>query len=318
MPDQAQSLNCPACGAALAPQPGQISLQCPYCKSTVKIPEAFLAGEKQKKQKGSDGKEDKPAEDPLIAFLEGQAKRDRSWAFPRSQAHQEQSPHAWGVAQPAAGPAVPAGFEAVTTLGPLVVVCDPRHTRLNSPRISRLVVYQDGFACQAGGAEMHAWRFSEMAAICSDEQDYANFRHKKYTLFRANGESLVLDVGIDTWKNEPDTLFLDKLQTARDYLKIGMYRQLLPSALQRYEAGEELTFGKLAVQKTGGLRIAGSLYAWNHVQDVHLQSGQFEVTLNFNQQILTKIRISEIPNIELLCRLIGVKLMELEYGMMYV
>ena len=75
MPTEAQILNCPACGATLDPQPGQSSLQCPYCKTTVKIPEAFLKGGKPQKQKSVSVMEDQPAEDPLIAFLEKQVSR---------------------------------------------------------------------------------------------------------------------------------------------------------------------------------------------------------------------------------------------------
>ena len=43
MSEDARTLNCPACGATLAPPQGQSSMKCPYFQSTIEIPAAAQA-----------------------------------------------------------------------------------------------------------------------------------------------------------------------------------------------------------------------------------------------------------------------------------
>ena len=43
MPEDVQTLKCPACGATLDPPQGQSSMKCSYCQSTVEIPAAVRA-----------------------------------------------------------------------------------------------------------------------------------------------------------------------------------------------------------------------------------------------------------------------------------
>ena len=47
-------------------------------------------------------------------------------------------------------------------------------------------------------------------------------------------------------------------------------------------------------------------YAWNAIQNVELNQGELRVTLRAGQTL--KLYASEIPNVELMCPLIGVKL----------
>jgi hypothetical protein len=317
MSEEAQILNCPACGASITPPKGQSTMQCPFCHNTIKIPEAFLSGGKHKKLRGADAgdkeEEDKKStEDPLIGYLESQA--DIHQRAMTISAGEKQPPHAWGGSQPTNSVSVPAGFEGITTLGPVVIVCDPQRVHPGAPRISRLVVYRDGFAYQAGGTDVHAWRFDEMTAIWTDEEDAHGSRRNNYVLVRAAGQSLIMDTHNATWADE-QVNFQWAIQAARDYIKLGMFKLLLPIYLQHYEAGETIAFGPVMAQKSSGLQLEGRRYAWNDIKDVRVSNGQFQVTLSNNQQ--TKIRVSKIPNFELMCRLIGLDMTEMGLNLKY-
>ena len=203
--------------------------------------------------------------------------------------------HSWGKLQANETMPVPAGFEGVTSLGPVIIVCPPKGLHmphLGAPHADTLVVYQDGFAYQAGGKDVKLWHFDEVAAIQSSlvEHGYLHKEHK-YTLFRNNGESLILDDGVQF------------VQTAEYQIKLAVFKRLVGSFIQRYEAGEALTFGPVTVQQQTGLQLGGRCYAWQDIQDVKVSSGELELTLSNKQH--KSLRTSEIPNIELLGRLIG-------------
>ena len=171
---------------------------------------------------------------------------------------------------------------------------------------------------------MHAWRFAEMAAVqAKEEHVHGGLDKNEYSLVRATGDSLILDTNDVTWMKEDEDIiaFGWTLKAARDYIKLGLFKLLLPGLLQRYEANEALTFGSVTVQKKDGLKLPGQLFssgrhfAWDDIKDVHVSEGEFKVTGNNNQQ--AKIRISEIPNFELLCRLIGVDMIEMGRNMTF-
>ena len=60
------------------------------------------------------------------------------------------------------------------------------------------------------------------------------------------------------------------------------------------------------VQRQHGLQLDGKTYAWNSIQDIQVDDGRLKVTLRAGQK--HEARVSAIPNIEVLCQLIGVKL----------
>ena len=207
----------------------------------------------------------------------------------------KKSKHAWGRPQEAARVPVPAGFEGVTALGEVILVCPPQGVHmphLGTPHASTLVIYQEGFACQTGGKDIRQWRFDEVTAIQSNLVDHGRHRtDRAYTLSRQTGESLILDDGV-------------KFVQAADYqIKLAMFKRLADSFLQRYEQGETLTFGPVSVQQRDGLRLGGRLYAWEDITDIKLDSGELIVTLGNKKSL--KVRTNEIPNLELLGRLIG-------------
>jgi len=209
---------------------------------------------------------------------------------------------AWGGAgQPGSLP-VPAGFEQVTGLGPVTAVHEHKGIqllpKLGPPRASRLVCYHDGFAFQAGGKEVHAWHYGEVGVIQSSlthhsEKDTAWTDHL-YTLTRSSGEKLILDDEIkDVWG-------------AAEAIKKAVFALSGPSYVQRYQAGESMTFGPVTVQRQNGLALEGQTFAWGTIQNVTVKNGEFLVTLSGGKKHTAPV--AAIPNVELLCRVIGLKL----------
>jgi len=197
-------------------------------------------------------------------------------------------------------PVVPVRFEGVTTLGPLIIICPPKGIHmphLGNLRASTLVVFQDGFAYQAASRDVKLWSFEEVSAIQTNVVGHRDtFPEKKvyeYTLFRNSGESLILDEGVQ------------HVPAAAHQIKLAVFKRLVESFVQRCEAGETLIFGPVTVQKQNGLQLGSHHYAWGDIKNISVMDGEFEVMLSNNKH--SSIRTSEIPNLELLGRVIGVE-----------
>jgi hypothetical protein len=84
-----------------------------------------------------------------------------------------------------------------------------------------------------------------------------------------------------------------------------VYALLYPMLAQRYNAGQPVTFGPVTVHHTNGLTMGGKTYAWADIADVKVELGRFKVTMRDDRK--HEVGTESIPNVELLCRLIGVK-----------
>ncbi len=209
---------------------------------------------------------------------------------------------AWAGAQAGATVPVPPEFAQVTGLGPAVKAAKHKGVQLiphlGPPRVTMLVRYRDGLAYHAGGKEVHTLVWEDVTEITSHITYHAEQRGSwtdhEYTLTKKNGEKLILD-------DELRDVYMVALA-----VKQAVYALLRPPALQRYKGGQALTFGPVTAQKQSGLQVEGKPCAWNAIQDVRVHKGRFQVTLTNGQK--HEARASAIPNIELLCQFIGVKL----------
>jgi hypothetical protein len=203
---------------------------------------------------------------------------------------------AWGGAPAAGGVPVPVEFDPVTSLGPATAVYAPQGIRLPSfgpPRADALVVYRDGFGFRLGQA-VHAWRWETIAVIQSNVwfsgRAHLNY---EYTLTTDSGEHVILDSEI---KNVDDAL---------EDIKHAVVQRRLPAVHQAYDAGQPLTCGPVTIHKQNGLTLDGKLYAWATIIDIKVDRGSFIVTERTNKQHAA--RAKDIPNLELLGELIGLK-----------
>ena len=210
---------------------------------------------------------------------------------------------AWGGARPAGGVPVPMEFDSVTSLGPAVLVSPHEGIKIlpnfGTPRATVMVRYRDGVAYRAGGKDVHTLRWDEVAVIQSNltrqlGEHGMGWTQHEFTLTRQNGEKLILDDELKEVGGEAQAI------------KAAVFALLGPALGQRYQAGEALTFGPVTVQRQNGLKLDGKSYAWDAIQDIKVESGRFKVTMRDGKK--HEARVSAIPNIELLCQMIGVQL----------
>jgi len=201
---------------------------------------------------------------------------------------------AWGNPHARGTMPVPAQFDPVTNLGAPTAVYRNQGKMLiaiGGTKPKELVLYHDGLAYHTGGREIYTWRWSDVAAILSKVHRYSN----EYTLIKSNGEKLILD----------DALGFKDFNEKIKPIKHAVYTLLYPPLEQHYNAEQVVTFGPVTVHRTKGLQMGDKSYAWADIIDVKVEYGRLKVTTSDDHKHET--RTSEIPNVELLCRLIGVK-----------
>jgi ribosomal protein S27E len=213
---------------------------------------------------------------------------------------------AWGKPGAAGTVPVPAQFDAVTDLGTAMAVYRHRGrmllAALSGTKPKELVLYQDGLAFQKGGKEIYTWRWPEVAAILTHMQfvvpeHYGNgYTTHEYTLLKGSGEKLILD----------DDLGSIEVEKLIEPIKDAVYARLYPPLAQQYGAGQAVTFGPVTVHGANGLEMGGKTYAWADIIEVKVDNGRLTVRRRDDHK--HEVRTSEIPNVELLCRLIGVEL----------
>lgn len=220
-----------------------------------------------------------------------------------SSAEEAEAPPAWGGGRPGGSVPVPRPFEGVTELGPAVAV----HRRSDSVLLpgfgapKALVLYRDGFACQTRAKDPLLWRWDETAAIFSNSTMSSSehgvpITHLSYTLVKRSGEKFVLDDALQD---------VDPLIAA---IKRDVFARLMPPLQRQYAAGEAVAFGPVSVERRNGIRIRNRLNDWADVLEVRVERGRLRVELRDGKR--HEMRASNIPNVDLLCRLIGVKLLE--------
>jgi len=84
-------------------------------------------------------------------------------------------------------------------------------------------------------------------------------------------------------------------------IKAKLYPRLLPGLSASFQSGQWIYFGPVAIQAQK-LRIHKHEFDWSQVNSIHIESGYMVIEwVNHKQQ---RIRVSEIPNIELLLQFI--------------
>ncbi len=261
-------------------------------------------------QQAAEAEPEQQTEDPLRYFEEAQRLLDQvqpGAGASGAVAGMEKFEPAWGGARTDGSVPVPAAFDAVSGLGPALSVHEHQGgdwdlLHLGTPHARAAVRYRDGLAYQAGGKEIHAWRWEDVAAIVSNfvqnvnthEDMYAgDFPEYEYTLVKHNGDRLILNGA------------LKDLTALGDAIKKAAYALIGPPLGQRYKMGESVTFGPVTVQQPSGIQMEGKPYAWAAIQDIRIENGRLTITLRDGKK--HSVRAKAIPNVEVLCQLLGVK-----------
>ena len=212
---------------------------------------------------------------------------------------------AWGGARKQGSVPVPLEFENITSLGPATAVYGNNDKiglfynnmgwTLGNQEPKRLVLYRDGLAYKAGNESIQIWGWDEITIIATNADSERTRRpFYSYTLTRKSGETLVLD---------------ETLQNVEDFMpsvKRSVFALLLPPLKASYMSGQAIAFGSVTIHHRDGLQMGGKTHLWEDIMDIKVRRGRFKVILRNGEEY--EVRASSIPNIEMLCNVIGLKL----------
>lgn len=167
--------------------------------------------------------------------------------------------------------------------------------------IQALATYRDGFAFRKRRS-LGVWAWSEIASILSKETIHINSRGSNsttliYIVSKQNGEKITLS----------DSQ-LQHIRKLIDTIKRHAYPLILPTYKQAYESDQPVSFGSVTVSKPSGLTVDGKQFAWSDIANVEVKHGRLVITTKQADLLggVHKVRVSKIPNIEILCQLIGI------------
>ncbi|MEO7111883.1 MAG: DUF6585 family protein [Polyangiaceae bacterium] len=174
-------------------------------------------------------------------------------------------------------------------------------------RSARLVAtYHEGFAALVG-SRVQTFRWNEIASlICNDR--YVTGKRTAWTSHRcevrkANGEKVTL---LSVELEDGPVLIGD--------VKKHVASILLPDLRRSYDAGDSLSFGPLVVSKKI-IERRGQRVDWSAVGNVVMKNGKLIVTPKSGKPF--SVRVSKIPNVDLLCELIGVTYLQLDLAYIF-
>lgn len=176
--------------------------------------------------------------------------------------------------------------------------------------IQSVVVYRNGFTYRSIGRR-RTYRWTEIAAVVSDEKvqvgERTTWTGRAYTIQKKGGEKVTLD-----------NIQIEDVVALVKSIKRNAYALLLPSLTEQYNSNQPVTFGSVTIHRVNGIRIGGKQLAWDNILDVKVKQGSLLVTMKDSSLFggYHKARASTIPNIEILCEIIGVDTasIELAYG----
>ena len=167
--------------------------------------------------------------------------------------------------------------------------------------IQALVLYRDGFAYSYLGRGVQTWRWREITTIFSNETfqtgKRSSWTNRTYTIQKESGEQITLT-----------NYQLEKVTEVIAAIKQNTYALLLPPLAGQYNSGQPVTFGPVTVHRDNGIQANGKHYTWDKILDVKVKQGSLLITMKDSSLFggYHKVRASTIPNIEMLCHLIGV------------
>jgi hypothetical protein len=163
------------------------------------------------------------------------------------------------------------------------------------------VLYRDGIAC-AGRKGVAAWRWPEIASITTDVTRTSGRRggvyiDRSYILRNSAGAQIGLN-------NDA----LEDVEGLADAIKRNVYAILGPQEAQYYQSGQPLSFGPITVSRQDGIQHGGRRYGWDEIVQLKVKEGLLRISTKDGGWLGGRhtIRTASIPNVEILCQLLGV------------
>ena len=95
-----------------------------------------------------------------------------------------------------------------------------------------------------------------------------------------------------------------------EQIKQSVYAELLPTLESAYQAGSILAFGPVKISQNTGIEANGRQIAWNTVYNVAVKQGRLKIVTKDEKTFNTRAKL--IPNIEMLCQLIGIEAYDID------
>jgi hypothetical protein len=168
-----------------------------------------------------------------------------------------------------------------------------------------VAIHKNGLRLRLGAFKVRSWQWGEFSGISSAaiQEHFLHLPvrtvHQAY-LYLKTGETLHLG---SAFQDMPGLI---------DQLKTSLHPRLLTGLQSSYWMGHWSTFGPLAIQRQGGLRLSPGKWQvtkreeitipWEQVESIDVQGGHLVV--GPKGQTERRIPISQIPNLEILIDLI--------------
>ena len=198
------------------------------------------------------------------------------------------------------------GFETGGTIllavGGFLLIWPIQQILRRKARMIALVLYQDGFAYNTP-SQIYSVAWREITSIFSHEvvigSGNSRGTDRGYTLKLSNGSELSLS----------DDQFTE-IREIMGKIKEKAYHLLLPPQKAAYLAGGTLTFGPVQISKTSGLMANGQSILWGDILNLSVVKGRLVVTNRDGKKF--EVKSEKIPNLEILCQLIGIDLSSID------
>ncbi|MBN1180029.1 MAG: hypothetical protein JXD18_12525 [Anaerolineae bacterium] len=155
-------------------------------------------------------------------------------------------------------------------------------------RGTRALVFQDGVAYTHGKTTVFRW--DDVTAVWQNVTRH--YRNGVYT-----GTTHVYTVQTGDGKKVAFNDVLDNIEGLGLKIQQECTNRLLPLALQAYDRGETLTFGKLGVSKAGMSKGDKDLLPWDEIKGVSLDKGIISIKKEGKWLRWSSVTVPQIPNI---------------------
>jgi hypothetical protein len=159
-----------------------------------------------------------------------------------------------------------------------------------------VTVYERGFACR-DRTGLQTWRWDDILTMTSAVTRhyhtgiYAGTTHVYTLLDRRNQRLKLVDA-------------IDRVEDLAKVIDTNIFPRLYPRAVDKYNAGELLPFGPVAISKQG-MTIGKKTYPWGEVKQVSIHHGILKVTRKEGGRFSGgRAAASAIPNIHVLLAII--------------
>ena len=189
----------------------------------------------------------------------------------------------------------PFAFIAPGLVGVILTIGGVSNTLEQRGAADAVVQYEDGFAAQIG-KRVIVFPWEEITSVVSNVVvSKKGTAMSTYRITHKNGETVNVNTGIA------------EVKILIQPIKEHAHALLFPAMQKAYDQGETLTFGLVTVNREE-IAAKGRRISWSGVATAVIERGDLVVKPKSGEPI--EVHVSQIPNVEQLAELVGIKLSE--------